>query len=340
MMTVANALPSTCQPVWLLRDKDQLLQVAEHLNLRYRTFSTAGRGLLGNAWELLCATAAAVRFTRNRNIDCWFTKYAAGNIAAWCCGRTSLSFNDDDYDVVPFIAYSSYPFATRLLAPTVTRMGRFAAKTIRYNGYHELFYLHPKRFTPDPAIYSELGISSATPYAIVRLSALVAHHDRGVRGLDAATLERVLLTLQSRMRVFITSEKPLGGKLAQYHLALAPHRIHHALAQAELFVGDSQTMTAEAAVLGVPAFQVSDFAGRISYINELKGYGLAFTFRPGETDSLIRQLECTCRLEHRKNVFRSRRDDMIRDKADPLPIAMNALLEIVGECQSDFALVD
>jgi predicted glycosyltransferase len=331
MMAVAEALPPSCYPVWLLRDKDHLVQLADNFNLRYRKLCTAGYGLARNAWELFCATLAAVRFTRQENIDCWFTKYAAGNIAAWCCRRTSLSFNDDDLDVVPLIAYSSYPFATTLLAPRQTRMGRFASKTVRHDGYHELFYLHPNRFTPDPTIYRELGIDLGAPYAIVRLSALRAHHDLGIRGLDAATLVQVILKLQTRMQVFITSEKPIVDALAKHRLSLPAHRIHHALAFAELFVGDSQTMTAEAAVLGVPAFQVSDFAGRLSYINDLQRYGLVSTFRPGETQRMLVHLDEICDLHDRRLVFQLRRARMLEEKTDPLPIAVNTLLQTLDK---------
>ena len=42
-----------------------------------------------------------------------------------------------------------------------------------------------------------------------------------------------------------------------------------------MFIGDSQTMTSEAAVLGVPSLRCNSFAGRISYINEQEfKYGL------------------------------------------------------------------
>ena len=46
--------------------------------------------------------------------------------------------------------------------------------------------------------------------------------------------------------------------------------MHHALYFAEMFIGDSQTMTAEAAVLGTPALRLNNFVGKLGYLNELE----------------------------------------------------------------------
>jgi predicted glycosyltransferase len=153
---------------------------------------------------------------------------------------------------------------------------------LTYPSYHALFYLHPARFTPDPQVRAELGVVPGARFGIVRLSALAAHHDAGVRGLSEEMVSRLRQGLPAEVRLFVTSEKPLTGELRRWQLPLRPSRIHHAVALADFVLGDSQTMTAEAAVLGVPAFRVSDFVGRISYLRELEDYGLAFGFRPGE----------------------------------------------------------
>ena len=55
--------------------------------------------------------------------------------------------------------------------------------------------------------------------------------------------------------------------------------MHHVMAFASLYIGDSQTMAAEAGVLGVPFVRFNDFVGRIGYLRELEdtyhlGYGI------------------------------------------------------------------
>jgi len=42
--------------------------------------------------------------------------------------------------------------------------------------------------------------------------------------------------------------------------------MHHVMAFASLYIGDSQTMAAEAGVLGVPFVRFNDFVGRIGYL--------------------------------------------------------------------------
>ena len=68
--------------------------------------------------------------------------------------------------------------------------------------------------------------------------------------------------------------------------------MHHVMAFASLYIGDSQTMAAEAGVLGVPFVRFNDFVGRIGYLRELEdtyelGYGIHAT--PLASDSPIRR---------------------------------------------------
>ena len=63
---------------------------------------------------------------------------------------------------------------------------------------------------------------------------------------------------------------------------------------ASLYIGDSQTMSAEAGVLGVPFVRFNDFVGRIGYLRELEdtyelGYGIHAT--PLAADSPIRRAD-------------------------------------------------
>jgi predicted glycosyltransferase len=54
-------------------------------------------------------------------------------------------------------------------------------------------------------------------------------------------------------QVFITSEGWLDDGLAKYEINVSPEKMHDLLYYADLLIGDSQTMTTEAGVLGTPA---------------------------------------------------------------------------------------
>lgn len=316
---VARELGPDVKVIWYLRDKDRSAQIATALGIEYRLLSNARTGMLGNAFEMLANTVKALRYTAKEDIDLWVTKFGAGNIAARLMRRKSFSFNDDDVDLVPLIALTSYRFANRVLVTDVTRMEGYEAKAVRYPSFHELFYLHPNRFSPDPGIRGELGITQGERFGIVRLSALTAHHDRGVRGIAGTFLTELIARYEPDIRIFISGEKPLAPDLEPHRVPIRPERMHHALAAADFFLGDSQTMTAEAAVLGTPAFRINDFVGRISYLAELERYGLAFGFRPGEESQLLEKLEAIINDAEAEQQFSLRRQQMLGDKIDPVP---------------------
>ena len=50
-------------------------------------------------------------------------------------------------------------------------------------------------------------------------------------------------------------------------MAIDPSDMHQVMAHASLYIGDSQTMAAEAGVLGVPFIRCNDFVGRIGYLD-------------------------------------------------------------------------
>lgn len=327
---VAIELGRDVRVIWYMRDKDRSAQIATALGIEYSMLSHARTGLMGNAIEMLVDTAKALRYTAKEGIDLWVTKFGAGNIAAKLLGRTSFSFNDDDADLVPLIAMTSYRFADRVLVTDVTRMDGYESKAVRYPSFHELFYLHPSRFSPDPEVSAELGVSAGQRYGIVRLSALSAHHDYGVRGIATDFLLGLIDRYGSEVRIFISGEKQLAPELEPYRVPIRPERMHHALAGADFFLGDSQTMTAEAAVLGTPAFRLNDFVGRISYLAELERYGLAFGFRPGQEQALIEKLDTVVHCAGTRQEFSQRRQQMLEEKIDPVPWFAEQIRNAVG----------
>ena len=98
--------------------------------------------------------------------------------------------------------------------------------------------------------------------------------------------------------------------------------MHHVMAFASLYIGDSQTMAAEAGVLGVPFVRFNDFVGRIGYLRELEDvYQLGFGIKasaPGSVDQLCKRVEELVEMKaaERQATFQERREAMLRDKID------------------------
>lgn len=327
---VAEKISSFADVLWYLRDKDINTILADDLGFKYTLISRAGTGFVGNGIEFLKNVFRAAELNRKMNIDLWVTKYGAFHIASRFQGRKSLGFIDDDINLIPIIAGTSYPFVDEIIAPAVTRMGYWTRKTIRFPGNFEMSYLHPDKFTPDSNIYEFLGIDSGSGFAVVRLSSLSAHHDLGRKGLNTALLREVIeIASRKSISIFITSENPLDSEFEQYRMPIPPSKIHSTLAYAEFVLGDSQTMIQEAAVLGTPAFRINDFVGRISIMNELERMELSQGFRPGNEKRLITSLKELLAMDDRKTVYLERRRKLLEIWEDPTPLMVSRIRHLL-----------
>ena len=236
-------------------------------------------------------------------------------ISRWT-GAPTIVCNEDDAAVVPNFANLSYPFASDILVPTTCNCGKWDQKAIKIRTYQELAYLHPDNFTPDREI-AEKYVSTDSPFFIIRFAKLSAHHDSGIKGIDSELAERIIKLMEPHGRVYITSERALEPQFEPYRIHIDPIDMHHVMAFCSLYVGDSQTMAAEAGVLGVPFIRFNDFVGRIGYLKELEEvYQLGYGFKTDEQEKLLFSLQELLSMENRAAVFQSRRQKMLADKID------------------------
>lgn len=230
--------------------------------------------------------------------------------------RAVINTNEDDASVVPLFAKLSYPGASVILSPTVCDNGKWNAKSIKYASYHELAYLHPNHFTPEKHIVEQY-FPIDSPYFIIRFAKLNAHHDAGVKGISTEIAQRLIDILKPHGRVYITSERELEPQFEQYRIQINPLDMHHVMAFAQIYIGDSQTMAAESGVLGVPFVRFNDFVGRIGYLRELEDvYQLGFGIKTNEVDRLYQVVESLVAMPNRKEVYQQRRQKMLSEKID------------------------
>jgi uncharacterized protein len=182
-----------------------------------------------------------------------------------------------------------YPLAYSVCTPDCYQ-GQVPGRHLSYAGYHELAYLHPKRFQPDPTVLAEFGVNPGEPYSIVRFVSWQAVHDRQERGLSAKQKRHLVEVLQRRGRVLISSEGQLTPDLEELAARGPVEKIHHLLAHARLVVGESATMSSEAAVLGVPAVFIAT-TGRGYTDDEERRYGLVRHFTEDQYDMALSAIE-------------------------------------------------
>lgn len=321
----------------LIKKKDVLQELLDNNGMPYHNILKEGRkdtklgilwGTLKRAWRLnvFCAKFKPDLLTGTSVENSWIGKLRHIPV---------ININEDDADVVPKYAKLSYPWADEILTPMVCDNGRWNKKSVKYNGYHELAYLHPNNFTPDRSIV-EKYFPTDSPYFLIRFAKLKAHHDKGIKGIDTDIAQKLINLLLPHGRVFISSERELEPIFEPYRINIRPIDMHHVMAYADLYLGDSQTMAAEAGVLGIPFVRFNDFVGRIGYLRELENdYQLGYGIITNEVDKLFRTVSELISMPNRKVVFQQRRQRMLADKID-FASFLTWFIENYPQSKSDF----
>ena len=229
----------------------------------------------------------------------------------------SIVFDDDDDKVQPFFTYFAHPFTDALLSPEALRGTRRKKDTIYYAGYHELAYLHPNKFTPDPQVLEDAGIKPGEKFFIMRFNSFKAHHDIGVKGLSMENKRTLIKELSKHGKILITTEREMDEEFKQYKISVPQDKIHSLIYYSTMLIGDSQTMTSEAAVLGTPALRCNTFAGRIAYLEEEeKEYKLTFGFLPENFEQMFSLMKELLNTSNLKEEWSKRRQKLLSEKID------------------------
>jgi len=299
-----------------IRDRGIIGHLLSKYNLPYTVASKPRQGLIGLGVELAVHNWRVLQACLPNRPDYLIGTSVSVAHVGQLIGRPSIVLNEDDADYVPLFARLTYPLATRVVIPSILR-DRKTRKVRAHQSYHELAYLHPNHFTPDPAALQYLPVPLGEPFSIVRLVSLTAHHDKGEQGLSVAQAEHLIDVLRPYGRVFVNAEGSLPRSLQDYAFRAPPEHMHSILAFAQMLVSDSQTMTMEAAVLGTPAIRCNSFVGRCSVISELEErYELAWGFRPSEFESMLSFIEGLLKDPTLANTMRSRRKAFLAEKHD------------------------
>jgi predicted glycosyltransferase len=266
------------------RDKDILAKLAAEYGMDVEIFGRARKGVWNLGRELICRQWRLLGIVRGFRPD--LIMAIAGtyvSLVGRLLGVPTYVFYDTEHATLSNLL--SYPFASCVYVPRCYRKPiRWQHR--RYNGYHELAYLHPNYFTPDKTVLDEVGVREGEVFSIVRFVSWEAAHDIGLSGLSPEAKKRAVEELSRFGKVFISAEGPLPAALEEYRFPLKVGRLHHLMAFASLIFGESATMASEGAVLGVPAIYV-DPVGRGYTDEQEREYGLVFNFSPERQDAAI-----------------------------------------------------
>jgi hypothetical protein len=297
------------------KDKDVTLALLHRFDLPYTSVGKYSKSNAAKMIDMQRITYRIYRLAKNFSPDI-LTGFGGINAAhaSLLLRKPCISFSDSDSANLTHSLL--IPFVSAICTPSCFSkdLGR---KQIRFNGYKELAYLHPKYFKPDPSVLDEIGIADGDKFVVVRFVAWEASHDIGQHGFDLETKRKLVNELEKHARVLITSESPLPEEFESYRITVAPERLHDLLYYATLYVGEGATMASECAVLGTPAIYVNTLsAGTLQ--EQKQKYGLICCFHD-MNNTQERVIEKAIELiskENLKEEWATKRQRMLADKID------------------------
>lgn len=262
------------------RKKDVTEALLDHFGIQHTSVSRQATGLAGQFMEFIVRTFRIWRIHRRTPFTLAIgTSVSIGIISLLTAGRvSSYNFCEDDDDAVPLQSFLAYPFSTRIVNPNCIRFQHWGKKRILLPTYHELAYLHYAHFQPDESILKKYRLKP-DGYVILRLSSLQAHHDRNEKGISKALIPDICRLAGDR--------KVIESHEAASNLSVEPWDMIQLLYFANALISDSQTMTAEAAILGTPTIRISSFKSRLSYLEQIESDSLhSFSLYPDQRDDM------------------------------------------------------
>jgi len=305
------------------KDKDIAQYLLDAYGLKYEKLGRNYNNLMGKAYGLIEADYKLFKIARGFKPDIFVSRgspYTAH--VSKLVNKPHIAFCDTEHAKLNDML--AYPFTDVICTPSCFKKD-LRNKQVRYNGYHELAYLHPNYFKPDTSILDDLGLSKNNKFIIMRLIAWEATHDIRSRGFSKDFLEKAIKSLEEYGHVFITSERKLNRNLEKHKMQIPPEKLHSALYYASLYFGEGGTTAVEAALLGAPSVHVEAFktkSGEVVDAAKIHGnfdelvnkYEMLYTFAD-PNHALNKALEML-QDKNAKKEMKKKREKLLREKID------------------------
>ena len=241
----------------LARDKDVLLKVLQEEGVPFEVFGVHKDNIIGKVFSSLNIFRQYKRIAKRFSPDAIVSKASLyGTFVAKTLHCKAFIFPDSE--VVALTNRVVAPLATYIITPESFSLD-YGVKHKRIKGLFEDCYLSPDVFSLDEHYPENHGLKR--PYAILRFVGWSANHDINNSGFTLEEKKKLVKSIERFLTVYISSEKKLPTELAPYRLKTPAAQIHHVLGNADLYIGDSQTMATEAALLGTPSIRSNSFVG-------------------------------------------------------------------------------
>jgi hypothetical protein len=288
------------------RQKEFTSQLLNKYSIPHTILTQKGTGFTGLAKEFLSQQMKILKMIHNQSIDLMVQMNGIFNAPVGkVTGIPTLAFSDTEND--RWANWVSFSLSKHVFFPTCFdhQVGGNWKNQIHYPGYHELAYLSP-HYIKEPINHQQMFI--------VRFVGWAAGHDIGEKGLCDKQKIDIVSILSHYGKVYISSESPIPDSLSQYTYSFHPSKMHDLMKQCKMIVGESATMTSEAACLGIPAIFISN-TGRGYTTEQENKYGLIKHFRLTEWQEMLQQMKKWASRDLQKE-WQEKRWRMLADKIE------------------------
>ena len=316
------------------REREMLYYLLDRFGFEYTSIGRTKEGLLNKAADMLKKDMALLRLVDDFKPDLMLATGSGSPYSAQVAklkGIPNITCTDTEH--ARFINWLTLPFTGIVCTPECYTRDIRSKYHIRYNGYHELAYLHPSRFEPAGNIREGLGIDKNDKLILLKFAQWTASHDLGVSGFafeDGAELSGFVNRLEDYGKVLISSEMPLPAGMKAHEISLPYEMIHELIAESDLYFGEGATMASEAAVLGVPSIFISTL--RLGYLDELRDkYGLVYSH--SNRDEAMAQARELLTSKRTAADWQGRRKKMLEDKIDVSNFISDLVINFPGSVE-------
>jgi predicted glycosyltransferase len=265
------------------RNRQYLPELLEHNGFEYTLKQGRKRTLRGKAMNLFREIFWMISLARKNKCRA-FVSFASPYAAAtgFFLRKPVITFDDTEDNKLIQLAYSC--FSSLIITPECFEKD-FGGKHLRFPGIKESSYLTPS-FKLFPGVVGKYLDPPGQSFIIIRFVEHIATHEQNQRGISPEMKNRLVRELQPFGQVFITSDSDVPDSLRTFMPEYESQDMHQLMAHASLFIGESTTMAAEAAVLGTPSIVIEE-KGR-GYIRELaKKSGHLKWFTPAQEEEAL-----------------------------------------------------
>lgn len=309
--------------LFVTREKEVLEELVKRNGFKFISIGLRKIGFIQKALNLLYCEYKFYKIVRSFKPDLILShsdSYAIHGAYLLGISHISMFANDSLPKWVTFL----YRFLPNVyFIPNSCRM-RFPNREIRYQGNHELAYLHPRYFTPNSSNLQLYGFSSSEKFIILRFVKWDALDDYNKTGFTAKEKKILVSTLQTYAKIIIFSEPPLPRDLLPYSPKIDPTHLQDFEHYATLMISESGVMSSESAILGTPTVFYSP--KKIGFLEELEvKYGLLII--PKNFNEVLDFAKYIFANPESKNIWYHKRIKFLQENEDITDLLLTYILE-------------